>query len=359
MQKILEETKAIQQTLHTSLGSLGAFQRCVLLDYPSHYNIGDHLIWLGAIEWLTQVAGAELLYVASKRTYSAKSVHATPADAPIFLNGGGNLGDLWISHLHFQEQVVSQFPNRQVVILPQSIYFQSRAHLEEAKRIFNAHPNLTLFTRDDRSAEFARKHFDACRVIKSPDMAFALANSPVMLPDPSEKKKEILYHCRQDKEIQEAFLPEKLSLDNVVVEDWVTKNKSKAFLERLTYRMPFLWKTPITDVELKDVSGDLLEKADAMRQTLGQLVEPKLHMRSLDLVLMGIHQLSQYRSVMTNRLHGHVLSVLLGIPHLFFPNSYHKNESFFETWTHRVPYCRMIKNPAGELEDASNFLAQV
>ena len=48
--------------------------------------------------------------------------------------------------------------------------------------------------------------------------------------------------------------------------------------------------------------------------------------------------------IITNRLHGHIMCILLGIPHIFLANSYHKNESFYETWTHQVPFCRFVKN---------------
>jgi pyruvyl transferase EpsO len=60
----------------------------------------------------------------------------------------------------------------------------------------------------------------------------------------------------------------------------------------------------------------------------------------------GIYQLSQSRLVITNRLHGHLLCLLLGIPNILLPNSYYKNESFYKTWTDQIPFCRFVKEPS-------------
>ena len=59
----------------------------------------------------------------------------------------------------------------------------------------------------------------------------------------------------------------------------------------------------------------------------------------------GIYRVMQGNVVITNRLHGHILCIILGIPHVFLPNSYYKNESFYETWTSQLPYCRFVKEP--------------
>lgn len=59
----------------------------------------------------------------------------------------------------------------------------------------------------------------------------------------------------------------------------------------------------------------------------------------------GMHQMRQHRLVITNRLHGHILCLLLKIPHVFLPNSYHKNELFYQTWTHQISFFRFVKKP--------------
>ena len=45
----------IKDSLHAALENIGTLEQCALLDYPSHFNIGDHLIWLGEIFYLTDI----------------------------------------------------------------------------------------------------------------------------------------------------------------------------------------------------------------------------------------------------------------------------------------------------------------
>jgi pyruvyl transferase EpsO len=47
----------------------------------------------------------------------------------------------------------------------------------------------------------------------------------------------------------------------------------------------------------------------------------------------GLDMLSRGRAVVTDRLHAHILSMLLGFPNLVFDNSYGKVWAFIETWT--------------------------
>jgi pyruvyl transferase EpsO len=50
--------------------------------------------------------------------------------------------------------------------------------------------------------------------------------------------------------------------------------------------------------------------------------------------------------VVTDRLHGHILSVLLGIPHVVLDNSYGKVRSFYETWTAQSDLVDWADSPA-------------
>lgn len=47
----------------------------------------------------------------------------------------------------------------------------------------------------------------------------------------------------------------------------------------------------------------------------------------------GIALLSQGEAVITDRLHGHILSTLLDIPHVVLDNSYRKIRNFVDAWT--------------------------
>ena len=66
----------------------------------------------------------------------------------------------------------------------------------------------------------------------------------------------------------------------------------------------------------------------------------------------GYALLAAGRTVVTDRLHGHLLCVLLGIPHVVLDNRYGKNRALFEAWTHDVPFARWAERDAGAVTRA-------
>ena len=41
----------------------------------------------------------------------------------ILLHGGGNFGDLYPQHQKIREEMVANFPNNRIIVLPQTAYF--------------------------------------------------------------------------------------------------------------------------------------------------------------------------------------------------------------------------------------------
>ncbi|MDJ0712950.1 MAG: polysaccharide pyruvyl transferase family protein [Prochloraceae cyanobacterium] len=129
---------SLHETLNEALGELKNFKQCFLLCYPDRYNVGDNLIWLGEILYLTNTLGIEVKYAASIESFSPQKMENIVGKAPILIHGGGNLGDLWSYYQSFYEKIVSQYHDRPIIILPQSIRFIHEHKLQRAKDIFNA-----------------------------------------------------------------------------------------------------------------------------------------------------------------------------------------------------------------------------
>lgn len=85
----------IKLQLYQALEHIEDFEECALLDYHGNRNIGDHLIWLGTIFYLSKVRKIRIKYTAGASYFSEKEMEKyTGNNTPILLHGGGNLGDI-------------------------------------------------------------------------------------------------------------------------------------------------------------------------------------------------------------------------------------------------------------------------
>ncbi|BAZ13302.1 polysaccharide pyruvyl transferase [Calothrix sp. NIES-4071] len=341
----------LKELLHQALGKLEPFEQCALLDYPDHPNIGDNLIWLGEVFYLTDVLKTKINYAASHKNFSEAEMEKQVGKAPILLHGGGNLGDLWPEFPTFRQHIISKYQDRPIIILPQSIYFREKANLIKAAKVFNSHPNLTLFVRDNYSYEIAIQHFSNCQIIKAPDMALQMVNMPGLSFNYT-KNHSILYHCRNDKELNQTSSPASIDLPNLVVEDWTSYKYDSQYYKEL----PSKWAKRMalissglqqgTVIPTEWISRQLWKHFHPYASKFNNLYNPSMHLKSWSYMHHGIYQFKQHRLIITNRLHGHILCILMGIPHIFLPNAYYKNEAFYETWTYSIPFCRFVKDPS-------------
>jgi exopolysaccharide biosynthesis predicted pyruvyltransferase EpsI len=144
---------------------------CALIDFPDHPNVGDSAIWLGeraALNWF----GVPILYTCSTRTYAQAELRSRLRHGTILIHGGGNLGDLWPDHEALREAVIRDFPHNKIIQLPQTVWFRGADNLARARTVFNAHPDLTILARDQRSLNWrgANSRSPACCVLTRPSL---------------------------------------------------------------------------------------------------------------------------------------------------------------------------------------------
>lgn len=346
--------------LREALSALGRPRGCALLNYPNHFNIGDHLIWAGTLRFLIAELGAEVRYSSSPEGFSARRMEAALGpDDPILLMGGGNLGDLWPPIQLFMERIIAGHPRRRIVILPQTLHFQNPDNALRAAAVFNAHPDLTVFLRDHRSHEEARRLFPSCGVHLGPDMALGLVEEAGALASghPGAGPKTLLLR-RLDRE--SLTLPAAASALDVSA-DWVSYERGWRMGDR---RVPFsrtligwyreLWQRRLAFPEEYRARNAWLATLRGHR-VFGWMLESGHGRFSLGLIWDGCRQLLAHRAVVSNRLHGHLLACLLGIPSVLLDNSYGKNRLFHEAWLQDVPGSRFV----GTGGDAGAALEQV
>lgn len=344
---IFSTPESLKEELHKALGNLEKFEECALLNYPNYPNIGDHLIWLGALFYLTDVARTQINHVAVQNLSKTTVNQKLGKKAPLIFTGGGNFNDIY-RHIKFYEEIISEYRDRPIIILPQSIYFTNPERLTKVAEIFNSHPNLTIFARENYSYDLAIEHFHNCRVIKCPDLALQMVNMPD-LANKNRRSSSILYLCRTGKELNTDSSPTTIDLPKVVTEDWASyKNKgtpSAASIKGLT--------TLIRQGRLTEwLSRQKWKLFHPYPAKFKQMDNPSWHLNSWKFMHDGVYQFKQHGLVVSNRLHAHILCLLLEIPHVFLANSYYKNQSFYETWSHQIPFCKFVKD-ASDVEDAA------
>ncbi|MGP7795132.1 polysaccharide pyruvyl transferase family protein [Sphingomonas sp. CLY1604] len=263
--------------------AIGPGEQYALLDFPDHPNVGDSAIWLGECAMLRAVTGNDPAYVSTWHDFDEAALRRACPDGVVFLHGGGNLGDIWPHHQRLRETVLTRMRDRRVVQLPQSIHFDDPAAAARFAHIAAAHPDLTLYVRDRPSLATAQA-FVGAHAALAPDSAFALGPQPRSAAD-----RPLLALLRTDAErvADRAGPPAEAA-----PVDWLEDDE------------------PLPD--------DRLQRAAAR-------------------VARGLALLSRGERIVTDRLHGHILALLLGIPHVVLDNSYGKVGAYIDAWTAGSP----------------------
>lgn len=294
-----------------------------ILDFPDHANVGDSAIWLGTASFFARY-GQRPAYTSSLHTHDEGALQKTVKDGVIFLHGGGNFGTLWPAHQDFRLRVLERFPEHPIIQLPQSIHFENENEAAATARAIERHGNFTLFLRDQPSLEFAQRHFQ-CESVLAPDMAFGM-------PRPTRRSPDHKIFCllRTDKE--KAIDSDGLEHD-AVSEDWLDENRKQMRRTRMVSKM----------LGVADPGGSAF-------RTFHNLATAR--------VKRGIDQLSSGRVVITDRLHAHILSTLVGIPHVTLDNSYRKLGNFIDAWTGSLENHRSATNLPDAFREARSLLAK-
>ena len=299
-----------------------------LLDIPLHGNIGDSLIAEGEIDFLKQ-APFKLLFKASLRC----SIDEIPKRGILLFNGGGNFGDLWPGSNEFRRSVISDRTSQKVIIFPQSVYYSKIENLNEDVKVFNKHPDLIICARDIVSFDFLKLHFKNNKILLVPDMAFYLNLDRIGCSQGLCRKdgtRKVLLLFRDDLEssfsLREAkdLIYKAQPNSKLFVADWPTLKSPRAKFQ--IFNNKFLIRFLRQD---KSNGWNLMESIDEKRF-------------NFDLSRKGIDFINSYDVVVTTRLHGLILGILLNKHVVGLDNAYGKLSSFYNTWLCNFDRCEII-----------------
>lgn len=293
--------------------------RVALINFPNHPNAGDAALWLGELAAL-QRAGAHILYRASWASYRRDDLARVlrPGDL-ILLHAGGNFGDLYLHNQAVTRmRVLEDFPAHRTIQLPQSIWFENETNLAPLKQLCEAHRDFTLLVRERQSLDLAHRYFKVPTAL-CPDMAFALD----AMPRAAAPEADILWLARGDKESSGYTAPR--GEKDVEVVDWLGPVHPEPPMTRA-------WRWAAAVNRRLHAASQRGRDAAWQRRILAATFEPMAR----HWTTRGCRILARGRVVVTDRLHGHILALLQGIPHVALDNTYGKLRTIVDTWTHEA-----------------------
>lgn len=305
----------------TLRGAIGNVVDVALLDAPNQTNVGDSLIWLGEIAYLRRM-GFRLRYVSDLNTYDPAELRRVMPSGVVLLHGGGNFGDLWTGHQNHREQIAKDLPDYRLVQLPQSIYFQSPERAAQANEIIGAHPDFHLLLRDSLSIERAKDLLPSLTPIFCYDMALGY-QPPSDTRAPSDKS--LLIIARQDKEAMSGL--------HTVGDGWVSGLDTTNTDWHSTGWLAFRWQFARRAMKLHHRLVRYHRRVRLI-PIYPQWAVQRLIVALNDINIAGALRLyAPARVVVVDRLHAHVLAILLGIDHVALDNNYRKIGAVFEDYT--------------------------
>lgn len=283
----------------------------IFIDLPYYSNIGDTLIWKGTETFLSKLP-YKCLGKASFQTFQFPKLSE---DVAIIMMGGGNWGDLYAPHNQLRREVATRYPNNRIIVLPQTVYYQSARNARNDAKVFHKNKNLIICARDKYSYHFLKAFGFSKNILLLPDMAFCIDTEGLKKMGKHVIGKDLLFQ-RVDKE--KANVAKALSLlkDGMYdISDWPLYEGNDIRLEKL---FELIKQGKFTEADLYATTSYMPNR-----------------------VKEGVELISQYNKVFSNRLHGAILSVLLEKEVFIIDNSYGKNRHYYETWlinTEKINY---------------------
>lgn len=320
----IQEAQCIQMDLFMEL--VGQYQYAVLIDVATYENKGDPAIAMGEVLLLKRL-GIELfdhcttgLSCNAKYLQKIKSnIEAQglgPQDVVILMQGGGNL-ILYMYNDWLREIAFQTFPGYETVLFPQSVWVPNTTDPDfiHYRDNYRRQSNFTMIMRDFQSLKIAKRHFASPqnRILLAPDMAFQMGS----IPRTMHPSYDIMWLMRDD-------------------------GKSSKYTKPTT-----------NDLENKNIT---LKVGDYF----GSWPSPKVPENDFDqafaIVQNGFAFLQRGRVLVTDRLHGHILSTILGIPHVILDTAFGKAHQYHATWTEGIENVEIAYNTSHALEIAVEML---
>ena len=310
---VIHEAQRIHMQMFKAL--IGKYKYAMLFNFAAFENKGDPAITVGELNLIKRL-GIELVFhcptaqcdnVAVKNAKALSKKYSTK-ELVILMQGGGNILS-YLSEDYSRKRVLENFPDFEVILFPQSIWHNaSDTETKYFQHVYSKHKHLTFLYRDRNSYNLGKRLFPRVKCYLMPDMAFDIGPTQRFM----QPTHDILWLKRSDTESIFYQIPVmEVKKYDVIVNDWL------------------VWKTPKGSSQLEDA---YLMAAN------------------------GMLFMQRGRVVITDRLHGYILCILLGIPHVVIDNVNKKISSYMQSWTGGIENVLVAQTPKDALDKALGLL---
>lgn len=273
----------------------------IIIALAANYgNLGDVAITLAQKQYLLKsFPDCEVLEFRITDTFSKmKALKANISlEDIITIVGGGNMGDMYDDIEFARQFIIKNFPKNKIVIFPQTINFSEsftgKLRLFLAKRVYNRHKNLEIFVREKFSYEKYKDVFGG-RIALVPDIVMSMRRPEIL----GAERSGVILCLRQDKED---------SMDANYKAELITSVRDKFA------------------VKIKDTHVGNSQDLNQLYCELDKLIE----------------EFQQASVVVTDRLHGMILSYISHTPCIVFWGDNYKILGCWK-WLEKSNYIRLI-----------------
>lgn len=260
----------------------------ILVGTPEYGNLGDQIIAVSELRWLKEYyPDYDVKEFTHEKLMQDKDCRMLLSQINendlIFLQGGGNLNDLYLNCEGIRRKVISSCPENKIVLFQQSIFFTETEKGGKVKSetcsVYNGHKNFTVITRENKSCEFAKEIFKPLNVLLYPDMATYLFGR---LKSETNIERSGIITCLRDDD-------EKFYSDEMI-ENMITSLGSE----------------------------HLISHADT---NIKRKVLPEKRQREIQHL---IDKIASHKVMITDRFHGVIFSILAGTPCIVLRSLDHK-----------------------------------
>ncbi len=294
----------------------------VLMMTPLHGNIGDQAIAISIVDWIKRRdMKARILEVSNigmdKHKWLYKCVlRRWRGKITILITGGGFMGNLWTEEERRVLNLLKEYPDIKIVILPQTIYFDinsvnGKRQRDYSRKTYNNHNRLTVCCREHRSYLWMKQNCPNVICVEIPDMVLRMSYEGCF-----DKRKYIFFCMRKDCEkiVSRDFL---LHIKDIIYKIYPKENVFD-----------------IDTVNERELYFTQKKRKMALKKKLDEFLSAKL--------------------IITDRLHGMLFSVITGTPCIAIDNGSSKVSGVYE-WIKDCKYVAFVTS----VEEFSVALEQI